>query len=74
MPTRRDRFHKYRLSTLQLSHQFKLTNPDKEDIVSDIGKAMHHFHSLGIAHGEINAEHVIIDEVPAFLFLFRRRV
>ncbi|KAJ8026620.1 hypothetical protein HOLleu_31509 [Holothuria leucospilota] len=63
-PAGRERYLKYKFSTVKLHHQFRLTNSDKEDIVADITKAVQYLHNMGVAHGYINEEHVIIDELP----------
>ncbi|KAJ8026616.1 hypothetical protein HOLleu_31503 [Holothuria leucospilota] len=62
-PAEKERYNKYKLSTLTSKKEFELTSSDIQDIMADISKAVQHLHNMGVAHGYINGDHVIIDEV-----------
>lgn len=66
-PLSSDRFQKSCLSVQMMRPEFSLQQTDKEDIMSDLGKALENLHNLGITHGSVNEDHVIIDEVVVCL-------
>lgn len=62
-PLLSDKYKKLMLSSLMTSGDFTLTETDKEDILMDLTKALDYLHSLGVAHGDVSENFVVIDEV-----------
>lgn len=46
-----------------LKSKFTLEETEKEDIIRDLSKALEQLHNLGLTHGDVKENHVIIDEV-----------
>lgn len=66
-PSSKERYQKHQLSTLKSSPNFQLTKEEKEDIIADVGKALKHLHTVGVTHGNVNEDYVIVDEVRQFV-------
>ncbi|KAJ8026517.1 hypothetical protein HOLleu_31366 [Holothuria leucospilota] len=61
-PLLSDKYKKLILSSLMTSSAFTVTETDKEDIFMDLTKALDYLHSLGVTHGDVSEDFVVIDE------------
>ncbi|KAJ8026627.1 hypothetical protein HOLleu_31517 [Holothuria leucospilota] len=61
-PLLSDKYKKLMLSSLMTSGDFTVTETDKEDILMDLTKALDYLHGLGVVHGDVSENFVVIDE------------
>ncbi|KAJ8026605.1 hypothetical protein HOLleu_31491 [Holothuria leucospilota] len=62
MPLLSDKCQKLMLSSLMTSGNFTVTETDMDDIFMDLTKALDYLHSLGVGHGDVSENFVVIDE------------